>query len=98
MSLLTVMHGESGTKKGPKIIKSITNAMICCEIQKLFSWTGRAANGAKTKLAFNEYKEIIGTLHMICRRADSTYSMSQCDYDLTYRVFKHVNKKPKTKK
>lgn len=92
------MHGESGTKKGPKIIKSLMNAMICREIQKLFTWTGKSVTGAKTKLAFNEYKEIIGTVHTICRRADSTYSMSECDYDLTYRVFKHVNSKPKAKK
>lgn len=44
-------------------------------------------------MAFNEYKEIIGIIHATCRSADSSYSLKDCESDLTYKVFKYANTK-----
>lgn len=45
------------------------------------------------KIAFSEYKEIIGIIHATCRAADSSYSLKDCESDLTYKVFKYANTK-----
>lgn len=82
---------EKISKKGEKIVKSLFDTVICRDIQTLFTWTGKSASGANTKLAFNVNTEIIGTIHAVIRRADPSYSVKQCEYDLKYRVFKHVN-------
>lgn len=70
---------EKISKKGEKIVKSLFDTVICRDIQTLFTWTGKSASGANTKLAFNVNTE------------DPSYSVKQCEYDLKYRVFKHVN-------
>lgn len=92
ISLLIVINGESGDKKGEKIIKQIFDAIIDVEIKTQFTWTGKSAMG-KTKLAFSEYKEIINLIYAVVRRADSQYTKSECEHDLTYRVLKYTGVK-----
>lgn len=95
VSLLSVINGQNGQQKGSKLIKSITNAIIQPESQYKFSWTGKPLlmDGRKSKIAFVEYKHIIGTIHATCRHVDSMYSLKACERDLTYRVFKNANSK-----
>lgn len=81
-----------GSKKGGKIIRSVVNALIEPGIQYLFSWTGKSKAG-ETKLPFNVYKEIVSIIHSTCRCADPYYSIKECEYDLTYKIFKHANTK-----
>lgn len=93
ISLLTVINGKTGEKKGGKIINSVVDAIIERDNQFQFSWTGRSSSGAKQKIAFNQYKEIIGVILAVCRFADSNYSRKDCEHDLTYKVFKYANSK-----
>lgn len=88
-----MINGQTGEKKGGKIINSVVDAIIDPKNQFQFSWTGRSSAGSKTKVAFNEYKEIISVIHAVCRLADSSYSRKECEQDLTYKVFKYANAK-----
>lgn len=91
--MLCVINGENGNQKGGKIINSVIDSIVHRESQHLFSWTGRSSPGMKPKVAFSEYKELIGLIHAVCRRADETYSRKDCERDLTYKVFKYAKTK-----
>lgn len=60
-------------------------------MKKNFTWTGKTKKG-KRKIAFRRYKEIVNLIYAVVRRADSSYSMGTCKYDLTYRVLKYAAK------
>lgn len=89
ITFLCVLNGESGTKKGSKIIKQLFDAIIDGEIKTSFSWTGKSATG-KNKIAFSEYKEIINLIYAVVRHADGQYTMNDCEHDLTYKVLKYA--------
>lgn len=93
VSLLCIINGQAGDKKGGKIINSVVDSIIHRENQFQFSWTGRSSSGSKTKIAFTQYQEIISLILAVCRRADSSYSRKDCEQDLTYKVFKYANTK-----
>lgn len=90
VSLLSVINGQSGDKNGGKIIKSLFDAVIDSRIISMFTWTGKSSNGQK-KMAFSEYKEIIGLLYTVVRLADTKYSKKDCERDLTYKVLKYAS-------
>lgn len=87
-ALLCTINGVSGTKNGGKIVKSIADSIIEPTKQYLFSMTGRG-----NKPAFNCYTEIIALIFAVCNKAATTYSIKDCTYDLTYKIFKHGNGK-----
>lgn len=89
---MSVINGHSGDKVGGKIIKSVFDAVIDSRIHCMFTWTGKSSNGQK-KMAFSEYKEVIGILYAIIRLADAKYSMKDCERDLTYKVLKYAGSK-----
>lgn len=65
--------------------------MIDGKIHCKYTWTGKSSNN-QTKLAFSELKEIIGLLYAVVRLADATYSLKDCERDLTYKVLKRAIK------
>lgn len=93
VSLLTIINGEGGEKKGEKIVKSVFDAIIDSKIKHIFTWTGKSSDG-KTKIAFPGYKEIIGLICSVIRRADQNYTLKGCEHDLIYKVLKYGCVKP----
>lgn len=89
VSLLAVIHGQNGGKKGGKVIKSVFDALIDSKIHSLFTWTGKSGNGQK-KMAFSIYKETIGLIYTVIRLADTNYSKKDCEKNLTYKVLKYA--------
>lgn len=88
--MLVQKNGQNIRKKGGKIVKSIFEAIIGVDIRDKYSWTGRAAFG-QTKIRFSEFKEIISLIFTVCHLANSSYSMSDCEEHITYKVLKHAN-------
>lgn len=89
--MLSAIHGRSGDKNGSKIMKSLFDTIIEPESQRLFTWTGKSSTNC-TKVAFRDYKAVINLLYAVARLADSGYTLSRCEHDLTYRVLKHAKK------
>lgn len=88
--MLCVINGDGGGKKGGKIIKSVFDALISCEVAHHFTWSGKSTPGQK-KIAFSTYKEIVGIIYAVVRRADPGYCRKDCEKDLTYKVLKHAH-------
>lgn len=93
MSLLSVINGDDGNKNGGKIIKALFDTVIYSELQCKFTWTGKS-NG-QNKIAFCEYKEVVGLLYSVVRLADSKYTLKDCKRDITHKVLKHAVTKKK---
>lgn len=89
MKLLSIINGQNGDKNGGKIVKSIFDAVVDSRIHSLFTWTGKSSNGQK-KMAFCDYKEIVGLFYTVVHLADSKYSKKDCERDLTYKVLKYA--------
>lgn len=81
-----MLNGESGEKKGGKIVKDVFDAIVDSELKNNCTWTGKSATGKKTKIAFCNFEEIIKLIFAVVRRADGKYSLKECEYDLTYKV------------
>lgn len=86
---MSAINVRSGDRNGGKIIKSLFDAVIDSQIHCLFTWTGKSNSGQK-KMAFCEYKEIVGLFYAVIQLADSKYSMKDCERDLTYKVLKYA--------
>lgn len=98
VALLTVINGENAQKKGKDIIVSVAEAIIDPNILPEFTWSGKSNDKNKKKIKFAAYKEISGIIHTTCRRADSSYSVRECEKDLTYIVLKYALQRQLSKK
>lgn len=87
---MSVLYGRKGDKNGGKIIKTLFGKLMDSMIRSLFTWTGKSIKGKK-KIAFKTYEGVIGLLYAVVHLADKTYSMKDCEYDLTYKVLKHAS-------
>lgn len=88
-----MINGENIRKKGHDIISSVVDALIHPQIQAECTWSGKTNVSSKKKLAFSQFKEIIGVIHFTCRRADSNYSLKDCEENLIYKILKHAVKR-----
>lgn len=95
--MLSVINGDSGDRESPKVIKSVFNAILDKQVRSRFTWTGKSINGEK-KIPFRDYKEIIGLLFNVVRRANNKYTMVKCEEDLTTRILKYAAAKKKDNK
>lgn len=84
---LIEINGVNGVKKGTKIIKSLVSHIISAPLLKQYTWTGRTVKGAK-KFALETKKQIIHLIFAVVKAYDAAYSLSECEYDLTYKVCK----------
>lgn len=92
VSLLSVINGSDGSKRGHDIISSVVDAIITPAVQAQFTWTGKSDKNHK-KQRFDENTEIIGVIFIVCRQADEKYAKSDCIHDLTYKVFKNAHQR-----
>lgn len=90
---MSLIHGHNGDKKGDKIIKSLFGTIIDSQIHSKFTWTGKSSH-QQTKIAFCDYKDVIGLIHAVVRLYDGTYSKMNCEKDLTYKVLKRAVNQP----
>lgn len=77
---------------GKKIISSVVYAILAPDLMATFTMTGKSGTKQVSKNRFKDYVKLIELIWIICSAADSTYTKSKFESDLTYKVFKYAYK------
>ncbi|XP_055687471.1 uncharacterized protein LOC129792434 [Lutzomyia longipalpis] len=72
-----------------KIAFSLVDLIFDRQVLIHFSWTG-VAKGNNSKIAFNQFKEIIQSFSLIMKRANNNFSMKDTEKFFKQKILKHA--------